>query len=377
VSEAADRLAVQVYLGPRSYEVFIVSDRLAALASYVEPWLEGRADDARRARRAFLVTDRHVAARYASPVQRSLESAGWSCGVHEIEPGEPSKSLTEATRLYDRLLDFGADRHTVVLAVGGGVVGDLAGFVAATFARGVPFIQVPTSLLAQVDSSVGGKVGVNHPRAKNMIGAFHQPLGVLIDTRTIDTLPDREFRAGLAEVVKYGMILDAEFFSFLETHADRVNQREPATLRRIIARSCRLKADVVELDEYERTGVRASLNYGHTFAHAFETLTGYGELLHGEAVAIGMVCAARLAERRGLIDGAAGERQLALLKRLGLPTCRAEATATLPDRAAVVAAMHHDKKAVGGRLTFVLPTRIGHVERFSDVAEDDVRAVLE
>ncbi|HUG90300.1 MAG TPA: 3-dehydroquinate synthase [Planctomycetaceae bacterium] len=377
MTEAADRLAVQVYLGPRSYEVFIVSGRLAALAAYLEPWVESRASGSRRTRTAFVVTDRNVAALYAAPVRDSLESAGWRCAVHEIEPGEPSKCLGVAAVLYDRMVEFGADRHTVVFAVGGGVVGDLAGFVAATFARGVPCVQIPTSLLAMVDSSVGGKVGVNHPRAKNMIGAFHQPLGVLIDTATIDTLPDREYRAGLAEVVKYGMILDAEFFEFLEANVAGVNQREPGVLRRIIARSCRLKADVVEQDEHERTGLRAALNYGHTFAHALETLTGYGELLHGEAVSIGMACAARLAERKRLIDRAIVERQSRLLERLGLPTALAPAHAAAVSTDAVLAAIRHDKKSVGGRATFILPRRIGQVERFSDIDAEDVRAALD
>ena len=376
MTTAADRLSVQVYLGPRTYEVFIVSDRLAAATSYVEPWLEGRADSARRARRAFLVTDRNVAPQ-AGLVRRSLESSSWVCETHEVEPGERSKSLDVAAVLYDRLVDFGADRHTLVFAVGGGVVGDLTGFVAATYARGIPLVQVPTTLLAMVDSSVGGKVGVNHPQAKNMIGAFHQPLGVLIDTRTLESLPDREFRSGLAEVVKYGMILDAEFFDFLEANADAINHREPAALRRIIARSCRLKADVVEQDEFERTGLRAILNYGHTFAHAFETLTGYGELLHGEAVAVGMMCAARLAERLGLIGRDVVQRQTRLLDVLRLPTRLPPEAAAACTADAVVAAMRHDKKAVGGRITFILPTRIGQVESFNNAAEADVRAALQ
>jgi hypothetical protein len=206
-----------------------------------------------------------------------------------------------ADRLWQELLELEADRNTVVVAVGGGVVGDLAGFVAATYARGVPFFQVPTTLLAQVDSSVGGKVGVNLPGAKNMVGAFWQPLGVLIDTEVLNTLPDREYRAGLAEVVKYGVILDAEFFAYLEDHVDDLNRRRADVLRPVIARCCRLKADVVEQDERETAGRRAVLNYGHTFGHAIEAETGYGDFLHGEAVSIGMLCASRLAERLGRI----------------------------------------------------------------------------
>jgi 3-dehydroquinate synthase len=196
--------------------------------------------------------------------------------------------------LYDQLVDMAADRRTIVVAIGGGVTGDLAGFVAATYARGLRFVQVPTTLLSMVDSSVGGKTGINHPRGKNLIGAFHQPIGVLIDLTTLTTLPDREYRSGLAEVVKYGVILDHEFFDYLEKNVEGLNARTPEVLRHVVARSCELKADVVRQDEYETTGLRAVLNYGHTFGHAFEALSGYGGLLHGEAVSIGMICASRL-----------------------------------------------------------------------------------
>jgi len=219
-----------------------------------------------------------------------------------IEPGEKSKSLAVISSLYDRLVNMKADRQTVVIAVGGGVTGDAAGFVAATYVRGLPFVQVPTSLLAHVDSSVGGKVGVNHPQAKNLIGAFYQPLGVFIDTSTLESLPERDYRSGLAEVVKYGVILDAKFFQYLEQNIAGLNQRTADVLRTVIARCCELKAEVVEQDEHERTGLRAILNYGHTFAHAFEALCGYGELMHGEAVSIGMVYASYLAEKLNLIS---------------------------------------------------------------------------
>ncbi|MBW3540960.1 MAG: 3-dehydroquinate synthase [Planctomycetes bacterium] len=371
---AADRVSVQVYLGPRSYEIFIVSGRLAAMPLYVVTWLEGRAAGSLTARRALIVTDRNVADWYAAPIQRSLTEAGWRCELHAVEPGEPSKSLEQVEQVYDRLVAMGADRHTVVLAVGGGVVGDLAGFVAATYARGIPFVQVPTSLLAQVDSAVGGKVGVNHPKAKNLIGAFHQPMGVLIDTTTLDTLPDRDYRSGLAEVVKYGMILDGEFFEFLEQNTAGVLAREDAVLRRIIARCCRLKADVVEEDELDETGVRSVLNYGHTFGHAFEALCGYGTLMHGEAVAIGMVCAARLAARRGLIGRDIVERQHSLLEALGVPTRLPKGAGV--ELGAVLERMRLDKKSVGGRLAFVLPRRIGLVSVFRDVGEGEVREAL-
>jgi 3-dehydroquinate synthase len=232
--------------------------------------------------------------------------------------------------------------------------------------------MVPTTLLAMVDSSVGGKVGVNHPRGKNLIGAFHQPVGVWIDTAFLHTLPEREYRSGLAEVVKYGVILDADFFAYLEQHAAAIRARDAESVRHIVARSCRLKADVVERDEREETGLRAVLNYGHTFAHAFETVGGYGTWLHGEAVAAGMVCASRLAEHRGLIGPEISECQHRLLEAFSLPVA--------PLRWPVdelLAVMRLDKKAVAGRLRFVLPTRLGEVALFDDVPEEDVRAVLE
>lgn len=232
-------------------------------------------------------------------------------------------------------------------------------------------MQIPTTLLAQVDSSVGGKVGVNLPEAKNMVGAFLQPLGVLVDTATLATLPAKEYRAGLAEVVKYGMILDAEFFQYLETNAAALIERKDDALVPAIARCCRLKADVVEKDEREETGLRAVLNYGHTFAHAFESLTGYGELLHGEAVSMGMMCAARLAERLGQVDAAFVARQQALLDVLGLPS-----KAPKLDAEKVLATMMHDKKVEHGKLRFILPTRMGHVELVGDVEPKDVRAAL-
>jgi 3-dehydroquinate synthase len=230
-------------------------------------------------------------------------------------------------------------------------------------------------LLAQVDSSVGGKVGINHPQGKNLIGAFHQPLGVFIDTTTLDSLPDRDYRSGMAEVVKYGVILDEKFFTYLESHQNDVNNRDAAVLRHVVARCCQLKADVVERDEYERTGVRAVLNYGHTFAHAFETLSGYGELMHGEAVGIGMVYASRLAERRGLIDASLTERQIALFAALGIPTVLPDSINLSIDD--ILERMKLDKKAIAGRLRFVLPTKIGHVQLYDDVPEADVRAVLD
>ena len=276
--------------------------------------------------------------------------------------------------LYDQLVGMRADRQTVVVAVGGGVTGDSAGFAAATYARGIPFLQVPTTLLAHVDSSVGGKTGINHPQGKNLIGAFHQPIGVYIDINTLQTLPDRDYVSGLAEVVKYGVILDADFFTYLENNVAGLLSREANVMRHIIERSCQLKADVVEADEFERTGLRAVLNYGHTFAHAFEKLSQYSALMHGEAVSIGMVCASRLAERLDRIPADVTQRQVGLLTQLGLPVTVPDTLSCRPDE--ILAAMKLDKKTVGGQLKFILPTQLGHVETVHDVPENVALSVM-
>lgn len=367
-----DARHVDVNLGERSYEILIGHGLIDHVAGPIGKWLEARFGQFRNPS-ALVVTDKNVSA-YAERVSSGLQQAGWRTSLFEMPPGEGSKRLEVISAVWDQLVDFKADRRTVVIAVGGGVVGDSAGFVAATFARGVPFVQVPTTLLADVDSSVGGKVGINHPQAKNLIGAFHQPLGVFIDTSAFNTLPDRDYVAGLAEVVKYGVILDSEFFSFLEQNVIAIQQRDLNVLINAISRSCELKAQVVEQDEYERTGLRAVLNYGHTYCHAFEALTGYGELLHGEAVSIGMVYASRLAEKLGRIERSVTERQVQLLEAIGLPL-------NLPDpqrvsSGAVLERMRLDKKTVGGQLRFVLPTRIGHVELVNDVPEELVMETL-
>jgi 3-dehydroquinate synthase len=356
-------LDVRVNLAERGYDIRITTGDPAG----VGPFARERA----RGGRAFVVTDTNVAA-HARAAGEALAAAGFQVTLAELPPGEAQKALAVASRLYDRLLEVGADRRTLVAAVGGGVVGDLAGFVAATFARGLPLLMVPTTLLAMVDSSVGGKVGVNHPRAKNMIGTFHQPVGVWIDTAVLATLPDREYRSGLAEVVKYGVIQDPELFAYLEANAEAILAREPVAVRHIVARCCRLKADVVEKDEREETGLRMILNYGHTFAHAFEAVGGYGAWLHGEAVAAGMVCAGRLAERRGLIPAEVTARQARLLSRFGLPT--APGHWPVED---LLRAMRADKKALAGRLRFILPLRLGEVALFDDVPEDEVADILE
>jgi 3-dehydroquinate synthase len=354
---------IRVQLGERSYDIAITSGDASGIGSFARQRAKGG--------RAFIVTDEHVI-EHAEKVAAALRDVGFQTLVVSLPAGEAQKSLAVASSLYDRLAEARADRKTLVVPVGGGVMGDLAGFVAGTWNRGLPLLMVPTTLLAMVDSSVGGKVGINHPRGKNLIGAIHQPVGVWIDTAFLSTLPEREYRSGLAEVVKYGVILDAELFAYLECRAEAILARDAECIRAIVARSCRLKADVVERDEREETGLRAVLNYGHTFAHAFETVGGYGAWLHGEAVSAGMVCASRLAERHGLIDADVTERQRRLLQSFGLPIA--------PQRRPVeelLAVMRVDKKAVAGRLRFVLPRRLGEVALFDDVPEKDVRAVLE
>ncbi len=364
---------VHVSLQDRSYDILITSGTLNSVGEQITRWFRAKYPSHSGTLQALLVTDENVSS-HAETVQDSLNQGGWSTDRVDLPAGEPTKSLESLSSLYDRMIQNNAGRHTLVVGVGGGVIGDLAGFLAATYTRGVPFVQVPTTLLADVDSSVGGKVGINHPAAKNMIGAFHQPLGVFIDTDVLKTLPDREYRAGLAEVVKYGVILDAQFFEYLEGSVEKINRRDPEALRHIITRSCELKAMVVEGDEYERTGLRAVLNYGHTFGHAFEALSGYGQLLHGEAVSIGMLCASRLAERLGRIDHSVTERQLALLKAFHLPTDLPPTEAITPE--AVLDKMRLDKKTVGNHIRFVLPTRMGHVEVVKDVPLADALTAL-
>lgn len=355
---------VHVDLAERGYEIAIGSGNLAAAGEFIKSCC--------RASHVVVITDSNVQAVHAAAVVESLATAGLRVDQVVIPPGEATKSVAEAEQLWRALLKFGTDRKSVVAAVGGGVVGDLAGFIAATYARGIAFVQFPTTLLAQVDSSVGGKVGVNLPGAKNMVGHFWQPHGVLIDIDALLTLPVRDYRSGLAEVVKYGVILDEAFFEFLAANVAAINARQTDVLGQIVARCCQLKADVVKADEREETGIRAVLNYGHTFCHALEAVTDYGTFLHGEAVAIGMLCASRLAESLGRIDQQATRRQHDLLLALGLPVVVPDL-----DRQLLMDAMQHDKKTVGGRLRFVLPTRIGHVELVEDVPADMARAAFD
>jgi 3-dehydroquinate synthase len=355
---------VHVNLRERGYDIHIGAGTLAAAGNFF--------GDGGKLKRIIAITDARVAGFHAQPLMQSLAAAKIAADLLVVESGETTKCIAEVEKLLNKMLELGADRRTLVIAIGGGVVGDLAGFVAATYARGIPYAQVPTTLLAQVDSSVGGKVGVNLPGAKNMVGAFWQPKSVLIDTQTLQTLPDREYRSGLAEVVKYGVILDADFFARLEHDVPALIARRHDVLQPVVARCCRLKADVVEADEREETGLRAVLNYGHTFGHALEAIAGYGQFLHGEAVSIGMMCAARLAERIGRVDHDFVRRQRALFIALGLPVALPDV-----DEERLVGAMIHDKKTEAGKLRFVLPTRLGHVELVSGVDPGDIRAALQ
>lgn len=351
---------VRVNLSERSYDIHIGTGRIESIGSLLittQPLSH-----------AVVVTDQNVT-NYANDVAESLANSGVNVDVLTVEPGEPSKSAACAASLWEEMLAAGTDRKSLVVAVGGGVVGDLAGFIAATFARGLSFVQVPTTLLAQVDSSVGGKTGINLSAAKNMVGAFWQPEMVLIDIDVLKTLPDRDYVSGLGEVVKYGMIQDEDFFGFLEDHVFELKQRDSETLCEVVSRCCQLKADVVEADERETSGRRAILNYGHTFAHALEAASGYGELLHGEAVAIGMACAARLAESMDRIDSSVTARQHALLQAVGLPV----AVPRL-DIDQLLGLMMNDKKVEYGHLRFVLPDRLGNVELVDGVPQDLVRA---
>jgi 3-dehydroquinate synthase len=355
--------AIRVSLGSRSYSVAFASSD--GFAGFLRDCGVGRHG-------LFFIADSNTAG-HAQMLAQVASLAGYRVGSTTVPAGEGSKALTFYAQLLDALAAFGAERKTAVVAVGGGVVGDLSGFAAATYNRGLPFLQVPTTLLAMVDSSVGGKVGINHPQGKNLIGAFHQPAGVYIDVSFLKTLPEREYRSGMGEVVKYGVIQDAEFFAWLEAHLPAILQRDEAALQHMVSRSCRLKADVVEQDEREETGLRMILNYGHTFAHAFETVGGYGTWLHGEAVAAGMVCACHLAEKLGLISGELTKRQNALLLGLKLPI----APDPTWEMTALCAVMRKDKKAEAGTLRFVLPVRLGAVEVFGNIAEADAVAAMQ
>ena len=327
---------------------------------------------------ATIISDKNVFSLYGSKVVGILKDAGFVVNSFVVPPGEETKNMDYAIKIYDFLVGHRAERDDVIIALGGGMVGDLAGFVAATFLRGMLWIQVPTSLIAMVDASIGGKVGINHPEGKNLIGAFYQPNLVLADCQTLTTLPQRELTSGWAEVIKHGMILDEEFVQFLESNVNRLTKLEPELLTRAIARSATIKAQVVNQDEKEREGKRTMLNYGHTIAHGLETATQYKCFLHGEAVAVGMVGAAKLSQRLGLLPSAAVERQQALLQKFGLPTSLPAKRSNLRlSLAGVTGAMELDKKVKEKAIRWVLLQDIGRTVIRSDVPQKEVLAVLQ
>lgn len=335
---------LNVALGERSYPIHIGRDLLGQLPTFL---------GGMRIRRAAIVTNSTVAALYLASVTSVLHGAGIEAVEIVLPDGEAYKNWATLNQIFDGLLSHHCDRRTPVIALGGGVIGDMAGFAAATYQRGVPFIQLPTTLLSQVDSSVGGKTAINHPLGKNMIGAFYQPRLVLADTGTLDTLPERELRAGLAEVIKYGLIRDLAFFGWVEEHIGDLLARDPEALAYAIHRSCANKAEVVAADETEQ-GERALLNLGHTFGHAIEAGLGYGEWLHGEAVAAGTVIAAELSARREWLPQADVERIRVLLERAGLPVVAPRLGAER-----YLELMAHDKKVADGQLRLILLRGIG------------------
>src|SRR5438477_2392595 len=355
---------IKVPLGVRSYTISIGSSLLSRLGQECKRLYLGQ--------RCALITDRNVAPHYGQAALQSLQAAGFEPTLITVPSGETAKSLKVTATCYDQLADHRLERKSFVVALGGGVVGDLAGFVAATFLRGIDFVQIPTTLLAQVDSSVGGKVGVNLKAGKNLVGAFYQPRFVLCDLETLETLPVREYRAGLAEIIKYGIIHDVELFKRLEQAMPKLLQREPDTLASVVARCCQIKAGVVGQDETE-SGLRAILNFGHTIGHALEAVAGYGKYLHGEAIAIGQVLAARLSAELLGFPQRDVERIARLFEKAGL---RTHIRLNPVQIEKLLEAMRHDKKVSEGIVKFVLVNKIGQVSFGQPVPLDLVEKVL-
>ena len=366
MTEAIEKLRVE--LGERAYEILVGGGLIAHAGRDMLPLL--------RRRQAIIVSDEAVAGHYLAALRDSLTEAGIAHHAVLLPPGEETKDLTHFGKLVDEILAIGIERGTMLIALGGGVVGDVTGFAAATLLRGIDFVQIPTTLLAQVDSSVGGKTGINTRLGKNLIGAFYQPRLVLADTGTLSSLPRRELLAGYAEIVKYGLIRDVEFFAWLEAEGRSVCDLMPGALRRAVMTSCAMKADIVAGDEREE-GDRALLNFGHTFGHALETETGFSsQLLHGEAVALGMVLAFDFAARLGLVAGDEARRARHHLEERGLPTQMAAIglAGTPADR--LIVHMSKDKKVRDGRIALILPRRIGEVFVMKDAPLDQLHDFL-
>lgn len=363
---------LKVALDERSYEIQISSGLLVRAGELCKPHLRGKL--------TVIITDATVGALYATAVKASLEAVGQRVAVITVPAGEASKNFAQFQQVMEELLALTPDRKTTLIALGGGVVGDLTGFAASTLLRGVPFIQIPTSLLAQVDSSVGGKTAINAKAGKNLVGSFYQPQQVLIDLEVLKTLPPREMRAGYAEVIKYGLIADAAFYQWCLSHAEKLLAGEPAALAQAIMKSCSMKAQIVAEDERE-ADKRALLNFGHTFAHALEAETGYSEaLLHGEAVAIGMVMASRLSAKLGMVDASVEQALVAHFRALGMAAVPKDVAAAW-DAAKIARHFASDKKAEGGQLTFVVLQAVGDARVAKNVdaalAVDVVRSYLE
>jgi 3-dehydroquinate synthase len=353
---------LNIDLDERSYDILLGSGLLDRVGELLSEVLQPS--------RIILVTHPSLFQLYGDKVLAGFKKQGWTTDIIEVPEGETSKSLHQANIIYDRLLDFNCDRKSVLIALGGGVIGDLTGFVAATYQRGIPFIQVPTTLLSQVDSSVGGKTAVNHPKGKNMIGAFYQPRLVIADLDTLQTLPQKEFRAGLAEIIKYGVISDATLFDYLESNADKILRLDNECLAHIIKTSCAIKAKVVEKDERE-SHYRMILNFGHTLGHAIEALTGYSQFIHGEAVAIGMIYAAKLSQQSETCQEEVPKRICELVKKCGLPNQWPDL-----DSQEVIESLYHDKKTMNNKIKFILVKEIGSVEIVEDMPETDILKML-
>ena len=362
-----DRRTIAVSLGERSYDIIIQPGLLKDCGALIAERIKGR--------RCLTISDQTIAPLHGKILASSLSKAGIGGEIVMLPPGEQCKSLLTASSLYERCLAAELDRDSFLVALGGGVVGDLTGFVAATFFRGIAFVQIPTTLLAMVDASIGGKTGVDHPKAKNAIGAFHQPKMVLIDPSTLSTLPPRDLKAGLAEVIKYGVIDDSALFEFVENNTEALLAGDAAKLTHIIECSAKIKARIVSQDEREQVGgPRALLNFGHTFGHALEASTGYTAYLHGEAVAIGMALAADLSVRLKLLSRADRDRIVALLKKSALPTKIKDSD---PDTATLYSAMFKDKKTAAGKLRFIVTDKIGRAKVVTDVPEAMVKETLD
>lgn len=364
-----NKQTLHIDLGSRSYDIVIGTGLLKEGGEYIQPLLSLPS--------VIIITDEQVAPHYAHLLEQSLEHKGIHAARIVLKPGERSKSFGGLEWLLDRIFEHKPERKTTLIALGGGVVGDITGFAASIMLRGIPFIQIPTTLLSQVDSAVGGKTGINHASGKNLVGSFYQPKRVLIDIDVLSTLPTRQFLAGYAEVVKYGLIQDAAFFTWLDTHQSKVNARDPESLQHLIASSCQTKANIVAQDEKEKN-IRALLNFGHTFGHALEAVTGYKDkLLHGEAVALGMLMATDLSVQLGLCGQEVYSQVKAHLMAMALPTSLKQIEGVTWKPATIIEAMQQDKKMQQGELTFVLLKGIGKGVLKSSIPMNRVQDVVE